>query len=279
MRIAFFHHSLIIGSGIDTDIYEIARRVGRRHDVTVLTFRSDYDSVEPATLHVQPTSIVAPDNMGLYGVVDPRAWVAIRRVLRQQDVVNVHTYPANVLAYHVPNVFHVATAWGAVEPSLFPRLRQRAYIRVATRAEAAYARSANLVIAPCRFTAQWVVERFGVKPVTMYLDGVNFDIFDRERVDPAPVYERYPTLRPGPVLLFVGRITPSRNLETLIDAMAIVRKTFPTAMLAIAGKESDPVYARGLRDRARQNGLVSSVLFAGVVSWEDLARLYKACAV
>lgn len=279
MRIAFFHHSLILGSGIDTGVYELARRVGKVHDVTVVTFRSDYASVEPATLRVLPTFVVHPNAMGLYGVADPRAWIAARRILKQQDVVNVHTYPANMLAYHVPGIFHVATEWGAVDPSLFPKFRQRAYVRIATRAEAAYARSADLVIAPCQSTARWIVEHFGVEPEVMYLDGVNFELFDRERVDPSLVHERYPMLRPGPILLFVGRITPSRNLETLIDAMAILQAKFPTAVLVITGKGSDPVYAEQLRQQVSQRGLDSSVLFTGVVAWDDLARLYQACDV
>ena len=279
MKIAFFHHSLILGSGIDTDVYELARRVGKAHDATVVTFRSDYESVEPATLRVIPTSIIPPTAMGFYGTLDLRSWVEARRFLRQQDVVNVHTYPANVLAYRVPDVYHIATAWGSVDPSLFPTLRQRAYIRIATRAEAAYARTADMVIAPCQFTAKWVEARFGVEPETMYLDGVNFEVFDREKVNASPILKRYPSLRPGPVVLFVGRITPSRNLQTLIDAMAAVRKEFPTAILVIVGKESDPGYARQLREQLHPKGLDGAVVFTGVVSWDDLARLYQACDV
>lgn len=279
MRIAFFHHSLILGSGIDTGIYELARRIGRKHDVTVLTFRSDYESVEPAALRIIQTAFVSSAGMALYGPFDPRAWVESRRFLRTQDAVNVHTYPANLLGYRVSGVFHVATEWGAVDPSMFPRVRQRAYIRIATRAEAAYARSADLVLTPCPFTARWVVEHFGVEPETMFLDGINFDVFDREAVNPSPIYERYPSFRPGPVLLFVGRIAPSRNLETLIDAMVILRRQFPTVVLAITGKESDPAYARRLREQVMRLQLGSTVFFTGVASWEDLARLYKACDV
>ncbi len=280
MRIAFFHHSLIVGSGIDTDVYELARRVGKVHDVSVVTFQSDYASVEPATLRLLPTSTVHPKKIGLYGVLDPRAWTAARKALRQHDVVNVHTYPANAFAYRLPDVYHVATVWGAVSPNLFPKLRQRAYVRLATRTDSAYARSADLVITPCNFTTQWVVDEFGVEdPETMYLDGINFDVFDREKVDADPVCERYPMLRPGPALLFVGRITPSKNLESLIDAVAILRERFPTVVLGIVGKESDPTYAGRLRRQVNRNGLDAAVLFTGVVSWDDLARLYKACDV
>jgi phosphatidylinositol alpha-1,6-mannosyltransferase len=113
----------------------------------------------------------------------------------------------------------------------------------------------------------------------MYLDGINFDLFNRERVDPSPLYGKYPSLRHGPVLLFVGRITPSRNLEMLIDAMVIVTRMFPKAVLVITGKESDAAYSRGLHDRVSREGLQASILFTGVADWDDLARLYKACDI
>jgi len=90
MKIAFFHHSLILGSGIDTDVYELARRVGKVHDTTVVTFRSDYDALEPAMLRVLRTSVVPPGAIGFYGPLDPLAWAEARRILRKQDVVNVH---------------------------------------------------------------------------------------------------------------------------------------------------------------------------------------------
>jgi glycosyltransferase involved in cell wall biosynthesis len=279
MRIAFLHHSLALGSGIDTVVYELARRLGRTHDTTVMTFVSDYPDVAPATLRIVPTSTVRPERMALFGPLDLRARSEVRAFLETQDVVNVHTYPASVLAYKADGPHHVATEWGAVDPTLFSRMTERAYIRVATWAERRYVRAADLVVCPCPFAGRWTNQHFGVEPVVTYVDGVNFELFDRSRVDPVSIFERFPSLRPGPFLLTVGRITPSKNLETLIDAMPSILRAHPSAVLAITGKVSSPAYETALRKQVSNLGLDRAVLFTGRASWEDLARLYAACDV
>lgn len=279
MRITFFHHSLILGSGIDTGIYELARRLGRRHEVTVLTFASDYPSIEPAFLRILPTSVVPRSRAGLFAALDPAARAAARGFLGTQEAVNVHTYPANVLAYRVRGPRHVATEWGAVDPALFPRGSERAYVRVATWAERRYCRAAHVVLSPCPFAARWTEEHFGVRPRVTFLDGINFEVFDRDRVDAAPLHARWPTLAGGPVVLYNGRLTPSKNLESLIEAFALVHREFPSAVLALVGKASVPSYAVRLSRRVADLGLRDVVVFTGVVSWDDLARFYKLCDV
>lgn len=279
MRVTFFHHSLILGSGIDTGIYELARRLGRRHDTTVMTFESDYATVEPATLRLLPTSVVPRSSAAQFGAFDPVARNAARRFLRGQEVVNVHTYPANLVAYRVRGPRHFATEWGAVDPSLFPRVTERAYVRVATWAERRYCRAADVVLCPGPLAGRWTETHFGVRPVVTFLDGINFERFDRESADPRPILERYPALRPGPVLLTVGRITPSKNLEALIEAVALVRRQIPSATLVITGKVSSPTYETSLRALVDRLQLRDGVLFTGRASWEDLVRLYAACDV
>ena len=46
MKLAFFNHSLRIGSGIDTVITELASRLSKHDDVTVICFKSDYNKEE-----------------------------------------------------------------------------------------------------------------------------------------------------------------------------------------------------------------------------------------
>ena len=46
MKIAFFNHTLRLGSGIDTVITELASRLAKYDDVTVICFKSDYRKEE-----------------------------------------------------------------------------------------------------------------------------------------------------------------------------------------------------------------------------------------
>jgi glycosyltransferase involved in cell wall biosynthesis len=76
----------------------------------------------------------------------------------------------------------------------------------------------------------------------------------------------------GGKVLFMGRINPIKNLESLLDAWLFVRRAMPGALLELAG-EGDPNYVASLQRRASMNGIASSVAFRGFVSKEKKDRL------
>lgn len=69
------------------------------------------------------------------------------------------------------------------------------------------------------------------------------------------------SLGPGPVLLFVGALNPSKRLEDLIDVYGRLKSKFPTLRLLIVG---DGPHRVALECFARQHGL-NDVLFVGEV--------------
>lgn len=77
----------------------------------------------------------------------------------------------------------------------------------------------------------------------------------------------------GALLLNVKRLHPLADHATLLEAMALVRRTMPGVRLLIAGtgEEEAP-----LRERAARLGLSESVRFLGLVPNEDVARLQAA---
>jgi glycosyltransferase involved in cell wall biosynthesis len=83
-------------------------------------------------------------------------------------------------------------------------------------------------------------------------------------VDP----ERFPFLieEPAePVISWCGRVDPLKDLETLIRALAVVRRTVPGASLHLAGPvpAGNERYAEDCRELARSLGLAEAVRFAG----------------
>jgi len=85
------------------------------------------------------------------------------------------------------------------------------------------------------------------------------------------------TSRDGKVV-FMGRINPIKNLESLIDAWLFVRRAMPDAMLELAG-EGEPDYVAALQRRALMNGVASSVAFRGFVSKEKKDRLLNSASL
>jgi len=77
-----------------------------------------------------------------------------------------------------------------------------------------------------------------------------------------------------PVILFVGRITPTKNIHSLISAFKIVTMSIPSAKLIIVGKIYDEVYSEGLVKACDDN-----VFFTGFVPDEELPSYYAACDV
>ena len=84
----------------------------------------------------------------------------------------------------------------------------------------------------------------------------------------------WPTDRP--IVLAVRRLVPRMGLETLIDAMKLVRERVPKALCLIAGR--GPMVETLVR-RIEAAGLVDNVELLGFVADEDLPLAYRAADV
>lgn len=85
-------------------------------------------------------------------------------------------------------------------------------------------------------------------------------------------------VRRGAAALFLGRIVPVKNLESLLDAWASVRREASEATLDIAGAGAD-TYVRALQQRAARLGVTNSVTFRGFVSGTEKQRLLSSASV
>jgi glycosyltransferase involved in cell wall biosynthesis len=71
-------------------------------------------------------------------------------------------------------------------------------------------------------------------------------------------------------VLFLGRVNPIKNLESLIDAWPLVRRRAAHLILEIVG-DGEPAYVASLRDRVIRNGTDSSVVFRGFLTGDKKA--------
>lgn len=78
-----------------------------------------------------------------------------------------------------------------------------------------------------------------------------------------------------PLIAFVGRLDPIKNLEALIDAAGLLRQSMPGLQLAIAGA-GEQQYEKKLLARAEAKGAPGLVHFLGFVSGEAKADLLAA---
>lgn len=75
----------------------------------------------------------------------------------------------------------------------------------------------------------------------------------------------------APRYVYVGRLSPEKNLERLLEAFVIVKKSKPNAKLVIVGGGAQEA---ALKDKARDLGLDPDKIFVGSKSGEDLYNEY-----
>jgi glycosyltransferase involved in cell wall biosynthesis len=72
-------------------------------------------------------------------------------------------------------------------------------------------------------------------------------------------------------ILFVGRITPIKGIELIIEALPII----PEIKLKIAGPIESHAYYRSLQRKMRENSVNDRVQYIGTVSYEEVPTLYS----
>ncbi len=92
------------------------------------------------------------------------------------------------------------------------------------------------------------------------------------------LYERYPGLRGRRIVLFIGRLDPVKNLESLLLAFKRCLSEVPDAVLLIGG-DGPPAYQAALRNRAEGLALGESVVWAGQLESELKAEALTAAEV
>jgi glycosyltransferase involved in cell wall biosynthesis len=91
---------------------------------------------------------------------------------------------------------------------------------------------------------------------------------------PRPSFESiFPQVRGREVILFVGRINWVKNIDKLLEALAIVRLRRPSAALVCVGP-SDNGHRAGLERKVQELGLGDSVTFTGMLRGEQLKAAY-----
>jgi len=130
------------------------------------------------------------------------------------------------------------------------------------------ARKSRTVLTPTKFVKDDVIKFTGVEPdkITVTYEAAD-TIGDKAEVVPGLVSKRF--------LLYIGRPTPHKNLERLIDAFRTLRQQHPELYLVLAGKK-DRNYER-IEDMVRQ-GAIKGVYFTDFVSEGRLRWLYEHCA-
>ncbi len=149
------------------------------------------------------------------------------------------------------------------QPIIFV-LKQRVYSWVIRRA----AHKSAQVISGSEFVKNDVAQFASIAPTKIT---VTYEAADTITDLPRPL----PALKNKQFIMYVGRPTPHKNLERLIEAFGLLGAQHPELVLVLAGKQ-DANYRRVAE--AVQKANIKRVLFTGFVSEGQLRWLYENCA-
>jgi len=152
----------------------------------------------------------------------------------------------------------------AKNPVIFT-VKQQVYRFVNKRA----AHKSKAIITPSKFVKNDIINFTHVDPAKIT---VTYEATDRIS-DPA---EPLKSLAGGKqFIMYVGRPTPHKNLERLIEAFTKLQISHPDLQLVLAGKK-DPNYER--IERLVRSKNIKNVIFTDFVSEGNLRWLYEHCA-
>ena len=132
MNIAFFHHTLRLGSGIDTVIYELANRLAKHEEVTVFCFKTNYNKKDCSFQVNEMKSIFSntPTKMMVLAPVIYDKIGSLKDDLKKFDVINTHHFPANYIVRNLHGPLNIVTEWSEGKPTMFSSMKERLYIKL-----------------------------------------------------------------------------------------------------------------------------------------------------
>lgn len=255
-------------TGLGLYAINLIRALDRQRD-DLRVYTSSPGALGRLRARVRPVTTLVRPERGLRGHFARLLWVqtALRVRARAAGVqALLNTVPEAILGSPIPQVTVVHDLLPLFFPGEYPR--QQYYFRSLVPR---VLRSSRVIVAVSESTRRDIVQRYGIPPehVRVVYPGYDPDIFtigERERC----------VSREDSYLLYVGNLLPHKNLLTLLDALAILRRRYP-ARLIIRG-DGQPVYAQSVRGRVETLGLGDAVSFKAYAGDGALRDLYARAA-
>jgi glycosyltransferase involved in cell wall biosynthesis len=105
-----------------------------------------------------------------------------------------------------------------------------------------------------------IIRRFHLDPSKVHVAALgDYSLFATPRLPQADARARLGLLEHAPIALFFGSIRPSKGLEVLLEAWALVTRAAPEAILLITGKPYKGLDPRGTIAEIKRLGIGTSV--------------------
>ena len=280
MKIAILTPTFAEFSGIDRVVEIEAEDLSKEgNDVTIFCFKANIKTKYANVIEIGMPKIQFIERIyRLFFFADLIKINSILIKLKGFDKVICHQYPMTILGskakkkYGLKYVYHNA---GVAFPNLFSNPLEKIYMILFNIFTNKSIKNVDEVISISNFLRDVLEKETGIKSKVEYIK-INKKRFYRG-IDGYEIRKRY-GFKNEHICLYVGRISPHKGIDLLIQSFNLVLKEKPNAKLLIVGKKTFGKYADKLEKISK---LVSkeSIIFTDFVKDEDLPKYYSACDV
>ena len=239
------------------------------HEVTIFTLGDPDPNDEPGV--VRSPGLMLGD-IGYY--ISMRYSSKAQALLQEMDIIHCHHLFMSVEMAHrygrSPIVYTNHTRYDLYTGS-FTSLPQPAADAIMRQVWPEFTDFADVVITPSA-SVRDVMEEFGVRrPIELIENGVDLRPFQNPT---RPLSKSDLNVPETAVLVtYVGRLSPEKDIDILLDQFAIAKDVVPNLHLMIMGQGAS---RPDLEKQARQLGIADSVLFTGPVAYEEVGNYLAA---
>jgi glycosyltransferase involved in cell wall biosynthesis len=276
VKIAILTPTLFRFSGIDRVVERQAEEfAGSGNEVAIFTFEADLAPNSNISLNIigMPGSLFLQRIYRLFFPLDIVKTIKWLPRFRQFDVVYSHQYPMNWLAYLVKRRYktkYIYFDYGIADPDAFSNIFERVYIKLISLFTFWTIRNADEAVSISKYLQGELRKHVRLKGRVEYprIDAEHFCSNTGEIVR-----TKY-RIGNAPVILYVGRISPHKGVDLLVEAFKKVEQQLPNARLIVVGKPTFRNYFKALKEMSDK-----SIIYAGYVPDEDIPSYYAACDV
>jgi len=136
----------------------------------------------------------------------------------------------------------------------------------------------DAVIAPSNFVAHEIYNKFGIKSKVIH-HGVNINLFNPS-ISKSHARRELGLPMNAKIVLWNDRITPEKDLATLLDAIPMITKDLPNAFFLIKGRAVNRSYLNSFHTKLKLVKQLKNVKISAVwIPQEKLPYLYRASDV
>lgn len=276
-RVVILCNAFENAGGVSIEVKEQTRQLLEAgYDVTVVTFNADMDPPKGATLKTLPSS----DNFYLEKInwitfpIRPLVMHRVVSLLFDSDIAICHRFPLSAACYVAKRLYgtpYIHWHYHVPDPEDMTGLAPKAWVHIMAYFEerSPFIRGCDVACSISESSRKILYEKGGVDSIVMSNDAEVYR-FDDVNPDTEYLLQEYGLDPEQSLSIFVGRVSETKDVKSLVEMFNQVTEEAKDAKLAIIGRPARQEYFEEIKSISGDN-----VIFTGFVPDDALAGAYE----